>query len=69
MSILTFYRLLVTSCYNRFNIQQFYTLPTLYVICIYLRTHSELCHLHHKLIGFYNLDEMCLLRGTNWVLK
>jgi len=22
-----------------------------------------------KLIGFYNRDEKCLLRGTNWVFK
>ena len=36
---------------------------------IYLRTNSDLCHLHHKLIGFYNRDEKCLLRGTNWVFK
>jgi hypothetical protein len=28
-----------------------------------------LCHLQHKLIGFYNLEEKCLLRGTNWVFK
>ena len=28
-----------------------------------------MCHLHHKLIGFYNRDEKCLLRGTNWVFK
>jgi hypothetical protein len=27
---------------------------------------SELCHLQHKLIGFYNRDEKCLQRGTNW---
>ena len=33
--------------------------------CIYLRTNSVLCHLHHKLIGFYNRDEKCLLRGTD----
>jgi len=39
------------------------------VFCIYLRTNSDLCHLHHKLIGFYNPDEKCLLRGTNWVFK
>ena len=26
----------------------------IYVFCIYLRTNSDLCHLHHKLIGFYN---------------
>ena len=30
---------------------------------------SDLCHLHHKLIGFYNRDEKCLLRGTDWVFK
>ena len=23
----------------------------------------------YKLIGFYNRDEKCLLRGTNWVFK
>jgi hypothetical protein len=35
----------------------------------YLRTNSDLCHLQHKLIGFYNQDEKCLLRGTDWVFK
>jgi len=28
----------------------------IYVFCIYLRTNSDLCHLQHKLIGFYNRD-------------
>jgi len=28
----------------------------------YLRTNNDLCHLQHKLIGFYNPDEKCLLR-------
>jgi len=28
-----------------------------------------LCHLQHKLIGFYNRDEKCLQRGTDWVFK
>ena len=41
----------------------------IYVFCIYLRTYNDLCHLHNKLIGFYNRDEKCLLRGTNWVFK
>ena len=41
----------------------------IYMFCIYLRTHSDLCHLRHKLIGFYNRDEKCLLRGTNWVFN
>ena len=44
--------------HQQFNIQQLYVLPTLYfVFCIYLRTNSDLCHLQHKLSGFYNRDE------------
>jgi hypothetical protein len=39
------------------------------VFCIYLRTNSDLCHLQHKLIGFDNRDEKCLLRGTDWVFN
>jgi hypothetical protein len=39
----------------------------IYVFCIYLRTNKDLCHLQHKLIGFYTYkrDENCLLRGTD----
>ena len=36
--------------------------------CMDLRTDSDLCHLQHKLIGFYNRDEKCLQRGTDWFL-
>ena len=50
---------------QQFNIQQLYV----YVFCIYLRTNSDLCHLQHKLIGFYNRDEKCLQRGTDWLFK
>ena len=39
----------------------------IYVFCIYLRTNSDLCHLQHKLTGFYSRDEKCLQRGTDWV--
>ena len=39
------------------------------MFCIYLRTNSDLYHLQHKLIGFYNRDEKCLQRGTDWVFK
>jgi len=41
------------------------------MFCIYLRTNSDLCHLRvqHKLTGFYNRDEKCLQRGTDWVFK
>jgi len=41
----------------------------IYVFCAYLRTNGDLCHLQHKLIGFYNRDEKCLQRGTDWVFK
>jgi hypothetical protein len=41
----------------------------IYVFCIYLRTNSDLYHLQHKLIDFYNRDEKCLQRGTDWVFK
>ena len=40
-----------------------------HVFFIYLRTNSDLCHLQHKLIGFYNRDEKCLQRGTDWVFN
>ena len=49
--------------HQQFNIQQLYVLPTLYLCVLYL------CHLHNKLIGFYNRDEECLLRCANWVFK
>ena len=39
------------------------------MFCIYLRTNSDLCHLQHKLIGFYNRDEKCLQRGKDWAFK
>jgi len=41
----------------------------IYVFCVYLRTNSDLCHLQHKLICFYNPDEKCLQRGTDCVFK
>jgi len=57
--------------HHQFNVQQLYALPThcSYAFCIYLRTNSDLCHLQHKLIGFYNRDEKRLLLGTDWVLN
>jgi len=41
----------------------------IFVICIYHKTNRELGHLQHKVIGLYNQDEKCLLRGTDWVFK
>ena len=55
--------------HQQFNIQQLYCPHCIYVFCIYLRTSSDLCHLQHKLFGFYNLGEKCLQRGMDWVFK
>ena len=56
--------------HQQFNINNCTFCPhCIYVFCIYLRTNSDLCHLQHKLIGFYNRGEKCLLHGTNWVFK
>jgi len=55
--------------HQQFNIQQLYALSTLYLCVLYLSENSDLCHLQHKLIGFYNRDEKCLQRGTDWVFK
>ena len=67
---LTFYNIPVTWCTNSLTFNNCTFCPHwIYVFCIYLRTNSDLCHLQHKLIGFYNRDEKCLLRGTNWVFK
>jgi len=45
------------------------TIVRSYVFCNYLRTNSDFCPIHQYLIGFCNIDEKCLLRGTNWVFK
>ena len=42
---------------------------SIYMFWVDLRTNNYFCHLHHKMIGFYNRDERGLLRGTNWVFK
>ena len=55
--------------HRQFNIQQLYALPTLYLCVLDLSENSNLCHLQHKLIGFYNRDERCLQRGTDGVFK
>jgi hypothetical protein len=52
-----------------FSIQELYILPALYFFCIYLRTISDFFPIQYKLIDFYNRDEKCLLRGTDWVFK
>ena len=56
--------------HQQFNIQQLYVLSIPYLCVTYLSENKQrLSHLQHKLIGFYNRDEKCLLRGTNWFFK
>jgi len=35
------------------------------VLCMYLRTDSDFCFIHHELIGFYNRGGKCLQRGMD----
>ena len=52
---LIFYSLLVTWCTNSLTFNNCTLCPhRIYVFRIYLRTNSDLYHLQHKLIGFYN---------------
>jgi len=56
--------------HHQFDIQQLYALPSLYLCVSYLSENKQhLCHFQHKLIGFYNPDEKCLQRGTDWGFK
>ena len=49
----------------------FYVLPTqcIYVFCVDLRTNSDYFTVLHLLVGFYNRDGVCLLRGTFYSLR
>jgi hypothetical protein len=38
-------------------------------MCFVFTWDSDLWNLHSKRIGFYNRDEKCLQRGTDWVFK
>jgi hypothetical protein len=42
---------------------------TVFMCFIYLRKNSDFSPIHHKLIGFYNGEENCLLCSTDWVFK
>ena len=56
--------------HQQFNIQQLYVLPTLYLCVLYLSENKQrLVPLTANVFGFYNRDEKCLLRGTNWVFE
>ena len=57
--------------YHQFNIHPFYVLPTqcIYVFRVDLRTNSYYFTVQHWLVGFYNWDGVCLLRGTFYILR
>jgi len=56
-----------------FQVQKFYVLPTQsiysYGFCVGLWTNSYYFIAQHYLVGFYNWDGVCLLCGTDWVIK
>ena len=51
-----------TRCFKQRLIKVMLNIKAMFYI--YLRTNSDLCHLQHKLIGFYNRDEKCLRTGS-----
>jgi len=56
--------------HHQFNIQQFHDLATLYLCVLYLSENKQrFLRRRHKTVCFYNRDEKCLLRGTNWVFN
>jgi hypothetical protein len=63
-------RLLVTWCTSKFNIQQLYALPTLYLRDLYLSENKQrFVPFTTQTIDFYNRAEECLLRRKNWGFK
>ena len=66
---LTFQSLPVTWCTTSLTFNNCTLCPhCIYVFCFYLRTNSDLCHLQHKLIGFYNRAEKRSALGL-WRVK
>jgi len=57
--------------HHQFNIQTTVrSAHTVFMCFVFIsEQNSDLCHLQHKLIGFYNRDEKYLQRGTDWVFK
>jgi len=56
--------------YHKFNIQQLYALPTLYLCVLYLSENKErLVLLTAQTNWFYSRDEKCLLRSMDWGFK
>jgi len=56
--------------YRQFNVQQFYVLPTQLYLCVLCGSgNKQRLFPYTALTGFYNLDAVCLLHGTDWILK
>ena len=47
-----------------------YSAHTVFICFVFISGENKTsAPIQHKLIGFYNRDEKCLLRGTEWVFK
>jgi len=42
---------------------------TVFMCFVFIWEQTATCATQHKLIGFYNRDEKCLQRGTDWGFK
>jgi len=57
--------------YHQFWISKIllFSLQFIYMFRMDLRKNSEFCPIQVSVIGFYNREGKCLLRGTNWISK
>ena len=62
---------MVNVCPIIFNGKTSYILLTEYscVLYVFQKENNDFFPLQHKLTGFFNRDEKCLQRGTDWVFK
>ena len=63
---------MVTACVNRFRRYKIlHSVQGTFVCCVWISEQTAIISLDiiHRLVFFYNREEMYLLRGTKWIFK
>ena len=61
---------MVTSYTTKSNIKNCTFCPHSVFMCfVWISEQTTIFPIQHKLTGFYNRDEVCILRGTDWIFK
>ena len=54
--------------YRQFNIQQFYVLPTQFILCfVWISEQTAIISLYNINWQVLTTEMQCLLRGTDWI--